>query len=45
MSSWSKANTVIVVGCALVIVMVLGSMCAYVLGRFSFFGSKLPSTT
>ena len=35
------ANTVIVVGCALVIVMVLGSMCAYVLARFSFFGSKL----
>ena len=35
------ANTVIVVGCALVIVMVLGAMCAYVLARFSFFGSRL----
>jgi len=35
------ANTVIVVGCALVIVMVLGAMCAYVLARFSFIGSKL----
>src|SRR3954471_12008763 len=35
------ANTVIVVGSALVIVMVLGAMCAYVLARFSFFGSKL----
>jgi N-acetylglucosamine transport system permease protein len=33
-------NTVIVVGCALVIVMILGSMCAYVLARFSFFGSR-----
>jgi N-acetylglucosamine transport system permease protein len=33
-------NTVLVVGSALVIVMVLGSMCAYVLARFQFFGSK-----
>jgi N-acetylglucosamine transport system permease protein len=30
-----------VVGFALVIVMVLGAMCAYVLARFSFIGSKL----
>ena len=35
------ANTVIVVGSALVIVMVLGAMCAYVLARFSFFGGRL----
>jgi N-acetylglucosamine transport system permease protein len=34
------ANTVIVVGCALIIVMVLGAMCAYVLARFQFFGSR-----
>lgn len=34
------ANTVIVVGCALVIVMVLGAMCAYVLARFEFRGSR-----
>ena len=33
-------NTVIVVGTALVIVMVLGAMCAYVLARFQFPGSK-----
>lgn len=33
-------NTVIVVGCALVIVMVLGSMCAYVLARFVFPGYR-----
>ena len=33
-------NTVIVVGCALVIVMVLGSMCAYVLARYSFPGRR-----
>ncbi len=33
-------NTVLVVGSALVIVMVLGAMCAYVLARFSFFGSR-----
>jgi N-acetylglucosamine transport system permease protein len=33
-------NTVIVVGSALVIVMVLGAMCAYVLARFQFFGSR-----
>ena len=47
-SAWTTAgigsyfvNTVIVVGCALVIVMVLGAMCAYVLARFAFFGSRL----
>ena len=34
------ANTLIVVGCALVIVMILGAMCAYVLARFRFFGSR-----
>lgn len=34
-------NTVIVVGSALVIVMVLGAMCAYVLARFSFPGNRL----
>jgi N-acetylglucosamine transport system permease protein len=33
-------NTVIVVGAALVIVMLLGSMCAYVLARFRFRGSQ-----
>jgi len=33
-------NTVIVVGCALVLVMILGSMCAYVLACFSFRGRR-----
>jgi N-acetylglucosamine transport system permease protein len=33
-------NTVIVVGFALVVVMVLGAMCAYVLARYKFFGSR-----
>ena len=33
-------NSVIVVGGALVIVMVLGAMCAYVLARYVFFGSR-----
>jgi N-acetylglucosamine transport system permease protein len=33
-------NTIIVVGFALVIVMLLGAMCAYVLARFRFFGSR-----
>ena len=33
-------NTVLVVGSALVLVMVLGAMCAYVLARFQFPGSK-----
>ncbi|GAB3559896.1 carbohydrate ABC transporter permease [Spelaeicoccus albus] len=31
-------NTVIVVGCALILTMLLGSMCAYVLARFQFPG-------
>lgn len=46
-SAWTTAgigryffNTVIVVGCALVIVMILGAMCAYVLARFTFFGNR-----
>lgn len=34
-------NTIIVVGSALVLVMILGSMCAYVLARFSFPGTRL----
>lgn len=33
-------NTVIVVGCALALVMLLGAMCAYVLARFEFFGRR-----
>ena len=33
-------NTVIVVGCSLVLVMLLGAMCAYVLARFTFPGSR-----
>ena len=33
-------NTVIVVGAALVLVMLLGSMCAYVLARFKFPGAR-----
>lgn len=33
-------NTVVVVGCALVLVMLLGAMCAYVLARFEFFGRR-----
>ena len=33
-------NTVIVVGVALVLVMLLGAMCAYVLARFSFPGAR-----
>ncbi|HET8601020.1 MAG TPA: carbohydrate ABC transporter permease [Segeticoccus sp.] len=36
----SFVNTVIVVGCALVIVMVLGAMCAYVLSRYRFPGAR-----
>ena len=35
------ANTVIVVGVALALVMILGAMCAYVLARFSFPGNRL----
>ncbi|TCC27651.1 carbohydrate ABC transporter permease [Kribbella speibonae] len=34
-------NTVIVVGVALVLVMILGAMCAYVLARFTFPGNRL----
>lgn len=34
------ANTLIVVISALVIVMILGAMCAYVLARFKFFGAR-----
>ncbi|WP_375433404.1 carbohydrate ABC transporter permease [uncultured Friedmanniella sp.] len=34
-------NTIIVVGSALVLVMILGSMCSYVLARFSFPGTRL----
>ncbi len=47
-NAWTKAgigsafvNTIIVVGTALVLVMVLGAMCAYVLARFSFPGNRL----
>ncbi|WP_285728022.1 carbohydrate ABC transporter permease [Psychromicrobium xiongbiense] len=36
----SFINTVIVVGCSLVLVMLLGAMCAYVLARFTFPGSR-----
>ena len=45
--AWSEAgigsyflNSVVVVGSALVIVMVLGAMCAYVLARYTFPGSR-----
>ena len=45
--AWSEAgignyflNSVVVVGSALVIVMVLGAMCAYVLSRYTFPGSR-----
>jgi N-acetylglucosamine transport system permease protein len=34
------ANTVVVVGSALVLVMILGAMCAYVLARFKFWGNR-----
>lgn len=34
-------NTVIVVGVSLVLVMVLGAMCAYVLARFQIWGSRV----
>jgi ABC-type glycerol-3-phosphate transport system permease component len=47
-SAWTTAsignyfvNTVIVVGGALVIVMLLGAMCAYYLARYEFKGSKI----
>jgi N-acetylglucosamine transport system permease protein len=46
-SAWTDAgirhfflNTIIVVGVALVVVMLLGSMCAYVLARFTFPGAR-----
>ena len=46
-SAWSREgfgnyflNTVVIVGSALIIVMTLGSMCAYVLARFRFPGSR-----
>ncbi len=46
-SAWSQQgigryflNTIIVVGVALVLVMLLGSMCAYVLARFKFPGNR-----
>lgn len=48
LSAWTTAsigtyffNTVIVVGSALVIVMLLGAMCAYVLARYEFRGNKV----
>jgi N-acetylglucosamine transport system permease protein len=34
------ANTLLVVGVSLVLVMLLGAMCAYVLARFRFFGNR-----
>jgi N-acetylglucosamine transport system permease protein len=34
-------NTLFVVGCALVLVMLLGSMCAYILARFEFPGNRI----
>ncbi|MDR0283690.1 MAG: carbohydrate ABC transporter permease [Propionibacteriaceae bacterium] len=34
-------NTVVVVGCSVLLVMVLGAMLAYVLARFKFLGNKL----
>jgi ABC-type glycerol-3-phosphate transport system permease component len=47
-SAWTTANigsyffnTVLVVGCSLFLVMLLGSMCAYYLARYEFKGSKV----
>ena len=47
-SAWTTAgigsfflNTVFVVGTALVLVMLLGSMCAYILARFDFPGNRI----
>lgn len=34
------ANTLFVVGVSLIVVMLLGAMCAYVLARFKFFGAR-----
>lgn len=46
--AWSQAgigrffgNTVLVVGCALILVMLLGAMCAYVLSRYTFPGRRV----
>jgi N-acetylglucosamine transport system permease protein len=46
-SAWTKENfgtyfknTIVIVGSALIIVMTLGSMCAYVLARFRFPGNR-----
>jgi len=46
--AWAEAgigqyllNTVLVVGSALILVMLLGAMCAYVLARFSFPGNRV----
>ncbi|GAA1295152.1 MULTISPECIES: carbohydrate ABC transporter permease [Brachybacterium] len=46
--AWSQAgigrffgNTVLVVGCALILVMLLGAMCAYVLSRYTFPGRRI----
>lgn len=46
-NAWTKAgigtfflNTLLVVGGALVLTMLLGAMCAYVLARFRFFGNR-----
>lgn len=48
LNAWEQAgigkwflNTIIVVGFALVAVMVLGAMCAYVLARFTFPGNRI----
>lgn len=47
-TAWTEAgigrffgNTVLVVGCALFLVMLLGAMCSYVLARYSFPGRRL----
>jgi len=47
-TAWTKENfgnyfqnTIVVVGCALILVMLLGSMCAYVLARFEFRGNRI----
>lgn len=46
-TAWTEAgigrffgNTILVVGCALVLVMLLGAMCAYVLARYDFPGRR-----
>ena len=47
-TAWTKAgigrffgNTILVVGCALFLVMLLGAMCAYVLARYQFPGRRI----